>query len=393
MLIKFTCKHCGGRLETEGDDAGKSIVCPVCSGQVVVPGAIGPGYVIGGFRIERRLAEGGMGEVYLATQLSMERPVALKILPPAVTRDPALIEQFLREVRILAKLDHPNVVTAFEAGEDAGVHYLAMQYVEGETLAQRLKRAGPLSEPEALRVALSIAQALQHAWEKHQLLHHDVKPDNIMLDRHGEAYLMDVGISAVFREKQADGGEFVEGTPEYMSPERIQGQREPDPRSDIYSLGATLYEALTGAPPFSGKTPAETMAAQVNQPIPLLRPHKPAITENCERLVEWMLAKQPARRHAGWDVLIADLQRVGQAHRGRQGPAGPPRGRAAPSQVDLRRARGRGGGRLCPDRSGSVCRAAHGPPGGGPAGRTGRRRVGLEYGARPGARIRAAASG
>mgnify|MGYP000471754866 CR=1 FL=1 len=311
MRFPFSCPHCGTRLEAVGEQAGTDTNCPACGrGVTVPPKTVAPGAVIGGFRVERLLAEGGRGTVYLATQLSMDRVVALKILPPDMAADPALVEQFLNEARLQAKLDHPNVVAAYEAGEDDGYYYLAMKYVTGENLAERLRRRGRLPEREALRYALSVARALEYAWTQHRILHHDVKPANILVDTAGEAYLLDMGISGRFRERSQVGSEWIEGTPEYMSPERIRGQREPDPRSDMYSLGVTLYELLALEPAFPEEG-SQALARRIDQEEPRrLGRLCPGIPADLETVVQKAMAKQRDDRYPTAQEFADDLRRV-----------------------------------------------------------------------------------
>jgi len=288
------------------------MACPHCQATIEVPRArIGPGTTIGGFRILKLIGAGGMGEVYLARQLSLDRDVALKIFPPQLVADKERVARFLQEVRLLARLEHPNIVTAHEAGEDDGVLFMAMAYVNGEPLDALILREGFVPESRALAIVKKVAEALAYAWNEHKLLHRDIKPSNILLDARGEPKLADLGLS---RRADLQSGDTTEeeilGTPNYMSPEQVEGRQEIDCRSDMYSLGATLYHMLTGRLPFHANTVNETLQKQLTETLPDPRIFQPNISEACVHLLEIMLAKDPDQRHPTWEALIADIERV-----------------------------------------------------------------------------------
>lgn len=312
MLLAFTCPKCGARLEIEAFNAGTRVPCPACGAPTEVPPAtVGPGVTVGGFRIERQIGEGGMGRVFLARQLSMDRSVALKILPTAMAADPAVAERFISEVRLSAKLDHPNLVTAYEAGQDEGVLFFAMAYVNGPTLHEKLRTGGPLSELEALTITLKIARALAYAWSEHRLLHRDIKPANILMDARGEPKLADLGLAQSLKHQQdgAASPDAILGTPNYMSPEAIEG-KPLDPRSDIYSLGATLWSMLTGQVPFDGEPPNAVLRKQLSEPLPPVTRWNPRVSADTQALLLAMLAKDPHRRIRSWEELIARIEEL-----------------------------------------------------------------------------------
>lgn len=310
MLLAFTCSKCGARLEIEASNAGTRVPCPACGAPTEVPSAtVGPGVTVGGFRIERQIGEGGMGRVFLARQLSMDRPVALKILPTAMAADPEVVERFISEVRLSAKLDHPNLVTAYEAGQDEGVLFFAMAYVNGPTLHERLRTEGPLSEVEALTITLKIARALAYAWSEHRLLHRDIKPANILLDARGEPKLADLGLARSLKHPSGGGAapDAILGTPNYMSPEAVEG--EPlEPGSDIYSLGATLWSMLTAQVPFDGEPPNTVLRRQISEPLPPVTRWNPRVSPETQALLRAMLEKDPRHRIRSWEELIARLE-------------------------------------------------------------------------------------
>ncbi len=325
MKFTFSCPECHEQLEADASMSGSRTPCPKCQSALHVPDTkIGPGVTLGGFEIEGILGRGGMGTVYLARQLSMDRQVALKVLAPALTADEQFVQRFLHEVRTLAKIEHPHIVTAHEAGEDAGHYFLAMSYVPGESLDIRVKRGGPLPEPEALRIVRCVATTLDYAWRKNRLLHRDIKPANVMVDRDGEVKLMDLGISKSFAEETGLTltGAMV-GTPCYMSPEQARNVADLDFRADMYSLGGTLYHLVTGTVPFKGSSSAEVVSQVLRDPLPPPEEKNPDISPGCSQLIRVMMAKEPELRHPSWDSLVQDVDRVTRGELPTIPPPGP----------------------------------------------------------------------
>src|SRR5436190_6853937 len=217
----------------------------------------------GRYSIDRELGRGGMGIVYMAREVHLDRPVAIKLVPPErVVAQPQLRDRFLREARLAAKLSHPNIIPIHAVEERDGFVYYVMAYVDGETLTQRVRSRGPLPATEAARMLREVAWALSYAHGQ-GLVHRDVKPDNILLEHSGGRVLVaDFGIAAAAGEASADGG--IAGTPEFMSPEQALGASV-DARSDLYSLGATAFYAFSGRFPFEGSTATEVLAKQVTE--------------------------------------------------------------------------------------------------------------------------------
>ena len=225
------------------------------------------GMIFAGYRVEELVGRGGMGVVYRATDLSLERPVALKLVAPELAEDERFRDRFLREPRLAASLDHPNVIPIYEAGEHDGQLYLAMRFVEGSDLRTILEREGKLPPQRALAVLAQVAGALDAA-HRRALVHRDVKPANVLLDEDGHAYLTDFGITKQVGGDSTDTGRVV-GTLDYLAPEQIRGDPV-DGRTDVYALGCVLYECLAGAPPFRRTTEAEILWAHMQeQPAPL----------------------------------------------------------------------------------------------------------------------------
>ena len=251
------------------------------------------------------IGAGGMGEVYRASDTSLKRTVALKIISDRQPADSASRERFLREARAMATVEHPHVVRIYSFGEAAGVTYLVMEYVEGENLADRLRRFGKLQIDEALQIARQIADGLEAAWE-HGIVHRDVKPSNILIDTKERVRVADFGLaksSDVSNEETLlTQTNSILGTPHYLSPEQARAEKV-DFRSDIYSLGVLLYEMLAGSPPFDGGSPVAIVAHHLNSPFPALREKRPDASAGLAQLVEQMTEKDPQRRPQSYAAL------------------------------------------------------------------------------------------
>lgn len=256
---------------------------------------------IPGYRIHSKIGRGGMASVYLATQESFERRVAIKIMAPALVADPDYARRFHREARIIAGLNHPHIVPVYEVGHSGDCHYLAMEYVAGGSLKEHI-RAG-LYPSDAERVLREIADALDYAGQQ-GFVHRDVKPDNIMFRDSGSAVLMDFGIARPREDKDSVTrmGSLV-GTPRYMSPEQLRGQAL-DARADLYALGVVFFEMLAGHPPFGGDDPMTIGMAHLQQPVPRL----PAEVARYQPIVDRLLAKDAAERYPNARALLQALE-------------------------------------------------------------------------------------
>ena len=258
--------------------------------------------VAGRYSIDRELGRGGMGVVYLAKEVDLDRPVAIELLPPEMAAVPGLRARFLTEARTAAKLSHPNIIPIHVVDEVADFVFFAMAYVDGETLAERVGRRGPLPPSEAARLLREVAWALAHA-HAHGVVHRDVKPDNILLEAGtGRALVADFGIAAAGGAGPAE----VTGTPEFMSPEQALGKAV-DARSDIYAFGATAYFALSGTLPFQGASPTEVLARQVTEVPRPLTTVAGALPRKLVQIVERCLAKDPAERPQSAEVIGEQL--------------------------------------------------------------------------------------
>jgi CHASE2 domain-containing sensor protein len=256
--------------------------------------AIGPESVIAGYRIVALLGRGGMGVVYESVQLTLDRPVALKLINPARVDDEEFRARFVRESHVAAGLEHPHVIPVYEAREDGGLLFIAMRLVRGPSLADVLAREAPLAPLHAARLIAQVASALGAAHAR-GLVHRDVKPANILLHERDHTYLSDFGVT---RELGEDGlttaGEML-GTVDYMAPEQCRGERV-GPAADIYSLGCVLYEAITGRVPYPGASEAERIAAHLHDPVPRASEHWPAVPAALDRVIATALDKTPGKR-------------------------------------------------------------------------------------------------
>lgn len=260
----------------------------------------------GRYRLESKLGSGGMSTVYLARDETLERWIAAKIMHREISDDPAQLERFRREARAVAQLSHPNVVSVIDAGEDAGHPYIVFEYVEGETLKQRIERHGRLPLDEAAAYAIEVGRGLSVAHARN-LVHRDVKPQNVLIDAEGRAKVTDFGIARSLDSAGLTATGRVLGTTDYVSPEQAMGHAV-DARSDIYSLGVVLYEMLTGHPPFSAETLVGVAMKHVNERMPDVQRRRPETSSALAAVVERSTAKEPKRRYPGMADMLRDLE-------------------------------------------------------------------------------------
>ena len=267
---------------------------------------------IANFEIVSKLGEGSMGSVFKARQRGMDRVVALKLLSPQLAKDEDFRQRFIKEARAVAKLNHPHIVSGIDVGEYNRVYYFAMEFVDGQTLAQRMEACGGrLSEKESLESARQTALALEHA-HQNGLLHRDVKPENILVDKNGVTKLADLGLVRINRPGEDFSAEkgLAIGTPFYISPEQAQGLLDITPATDIYSLGATLYHILTGEPPFDAPTGREIMKKHVRDPVPDPRTVNPTLSARTARICMKCMQKDPKDRYRNCEALAKDLEKA-----------------------------------------------------------------------------------
>ncbi|MCA9525930.1 MAG: protein kinase, partial [Myxococcales bacterium] len=320
------CDRCGASLTVvPGDDLDS------------YPSPVEPGTIIEGkYEILTEIERGGMGVVYRGHDVSLNRKVAIKVLPEHFNANPDVIARFKREARALASLDHPNIVPVYAIGQHERCHYFAMKYLEGRTVAEELKvmrdRGGPFFDEHAVVHVLSeVARGLSHA-HRRGLVHRDIKPSNIMVGPDRHITIMDLGIV-----KQQGSGTpltragVVFGTPEYMAPEQAQGQSPPDATTDLYALGIVAYEMLVGEPPFHGPTPIEVVLRHIQEDAVPIDRRRPDVNVELQSVIFRMIAKAPQARFQTAEEVLAALEAVALG----PAPAARPRRGASIAQDDL----------------------------------------------------------
>ncbi|MCZ6601926.1 MAG: serine/threonine protein kinase [Planctomycetota bacterium] len=338
----LSCKACKTETGAKSLDPKNAFVCPSCektlslpeedtalnafetmiqepAGKAKVDEIIGR--VLGGCKLERKIGEGGMGAVYQATQEYLGRQVAVKILPEYYVHQAGFVDRFLRESRSAALVIHPNVVQVMDAGQEGSLHYIIMEFVPGKSLQDILDKDGKIPLDKALEYTRQTAMGLAAASE-HNIVHRDVKPDNIRINPRGVAKVADFGLAKdVQTSTQVTMTGAVLGTPLYMSPEQARGEPT-DFRSDIYSLGATLYHLIAGQPPFTGKSAMAILEKQTLQELPPIRENAPDCTPEAEDLIGRMMAKNPDERFESYDELVKTIEDIqGGVSSGRKGAA------------------------------------------------------------------------
>jgi serine/threonine-protein kinase len=295
---------------------------------------------ITGYKILEKIGQGSMGSIFKAVQLSMDRVVALKILAPKYAENRRFVERFLREARAVAKLNHPNIIQGFDVGESGGVHYFAMEYIDGPTVGSLMKRGGALEEKRATRIAMQVCKALVHA-EQHGLLHRDIKPDNIMLTRDGVAKLCDLGLAKITSgSPSATNPGASMGTPYYVSPEQARGEADVDIRTDIYSLGATYYHMACGTVPFLGETAAVVISKALTEELESPRKRNGDISKDVDFVIKKMMERDRDNRYQTAKELLEVLEKVLEGKPiGRGNPRGSRRTRTAGVGNKIRRRR------------------------------------------------------
>jgi serine/threonine-protein kinase len=271
----------------------------------------------GRYKLEAKLGSGGMSTVYLARDTTLDRSVAVKVLHREMSEQADQLQRFRQEARAVAKLSHPNVVAVIDAGEDGGHPYIVFEYVEGETLKQRINRIGALDVQEALAYAIEVARGLTVAHNRN-MVHRDIKPQNVLIDSEGRAKLTDFGISRQLEQDGMTATGRVLGTTDYVAPEQAMGHPV-DQRSDVYSLGVVLYEMLTGQVPFTADSQVGVAMKHVNEELPDVQQHRPELSAAAAHVVEHATAKDPAERYQQVSALIEDLSTALEVEAARAG--------------------------------------------------------------------------
>jgi serine/threonine protein kinase len=273
------------------------------------------GLVLGDYVVLEKIGQGSMGQVFRAVHRRMDRVVAIKVLPPEAMKSAEAVQRFKQEAKVTARLEHAHIVTAYDAGESEGMCFLVMQYIKGQNLDDLVRKKGRLPVARAITFILHAAKGLDHA-HRQGVTHRDIKPSNLLLDSHGIVRVLDLGLARL-HETAVGGGTTVirltlpgqtMGTAYYMSPEQATDTRQADARSDIYSLGCTLFYLLTGEPPYMGNTVAQTLLEHHEAPIPSLRKQRSEIPKQLDSVFQKMLAKKPEDRYQEMSQVIAALE-------------------------------------------------------------------------------------
>lgn len=271
-----------------------------------------PPIKIPGVRFEHLIGTGGMSEVWLGYHGGLDKEVAIKVMTREAAATGEDVRQFMLESRVMEDIRHPNIVHSYEADCRDGRYYFIMDYVSGYTFAMLLVHKSRVGEEDAMVVLDSVAQALAFAWKEYGVVHCDLKPDNLMVDGDGLVKIMDMGLCQCLGMRRGDASsplkEMIAGTPAYMSPEQIYGDRDLDPRSDIYCMGATLYHLTAGRILFPELDNDDTLRAHVNPEsiAPDPRNFAPGLSEGFVRILSKMCAKDKACRYSDWDAVLAD---------------------------------------------------------------------------------------
>ena len=270
-----------------------------------------PTQAIPGYQMMKKLGAGAMAAVFLAKQLSLDRLVAIKILPQKVSSDPKFIERFYKEGRAAAKLNDQNIVGALDVGQAGEIHYFVMEYVDGESLHDRILRQRRMSEKESIQIVMQVAKALKHAHQQ-GFIHRDIKPKNIMINKAEVVKLADLGLARALSDREAAETEAGKafGTPYYISPEQAKGKADIGPSADIYGLGATFYHMVTGKVPFEGKNPTEVMQKQIREPLVPPDHVVAELSNGVALIIEMMMEKNPKDRYQNASQLLEDLEVV-----------------------------------------------------------------------------------
>ncbi|MDA0810314.1 MAG: serine/threonine-protein kinase [Planctomycetota bacterium] len=267
---------------------------------------------LGDFKLLKKLGQGGMGEVYLAKQVSLDRQVALKILSKEMAKKPGFVERFVREARAMARIDHPNAVKVYAADSDKGLNYVGIEYIDGQSMQDWVDQIGTLEVGDAINVVLSCADALNHAHELN-LIHRDIKPDNILVTKKGVVKVADFGLAKALDDEDmsmTQSGTGL-GTPLYMPPEQARDAKNVDHRTDIYALGCTFYYFLTGKLPFEGDSVLKLIVAKEKGQYPAARSLNSKIPEKLSLMIDKMIQKEPKHRYSSCAEIIKDLDQLG----------------------------------------------------------------------------------
>lgn len=315
MEVRCKSLECGATFQRSPEDTGRIVHCPECGEPTEIPASYESCHIgrrIGDCEIVRRIAKGGMGEVYEAIQTRLDRRVAIKILSPQLASNEAFISRFIREAKAAASLNHPHIVQVHDFGKEGQEYYLVMEFVEGEDLSRHVTHHGALSVADTLRLALQTAKALSEARQK-GIIHRDIKPANLLLNARGDIKVSDMGLAKDLTEDlELTATGIGIGSPHFIAPEQADDAKTVDHRADIYSLGISMMYMLTGKKPFEGSSAFSVVLAHASKPLPSGQELGTELPDHVEQLIQRMTAKDPSARYPDYTSLISDLHRVSE---------------------------------------------------------------------------------
>ncbi len=299
-MVTLACAKCGNVIDVTGLDPGDGITCPYCAHEFQITRQFG------NFLLERQIGSGGMGAVYLGRDVSLNRVVAVKVLKPELVSDQKFLATFLREAEITASLNHPNIVQVFAFGQQEGVYYMVVEFISGGSLDDKIASLGQITELEGIEIGLAVARGLDCALQRGGLIHRDIKPGNILFNANNTPKVVDFGLSLSFDTTDHFNGE-IWGTPYYVAPEKLE--REPETfKSDLYSLGATLFHAISGRPPYEGEDPNAVAMKHLNGNVVSLKAFVPDISDQTAYAVSKAMARYPEDRYESYAAFIEQLE-------------------------------------------------------------------------------------
>ncbi len=299
-MVTTTCARCGNLIDVTGLEAGDGITCPYCGNDFAITRQFG------NFLLERQIGSGGMGAVYLGRDMTLNRVVAVKVLKPELVSDKKFLDTFLREAEITASLNHPNVVQVYAFGQHEGVYYMVVEYIPGGSLDDRIADRGQITEMEGIEIGIAVARGLACALQRGGLIHRDIKPGNILFNANNVPKVVDFGLSLSYDTTDHFDGE-IWGTPYYVAPEKLERETETF-KSDLYSLGATIFHAMSGRPPYEGEDPNAVAMMHLNGNVVSLKAFVPDISDQTAYAVAKAMARYPEDRYESYAAFIEQLE-------------------------------------------------------------------------------------
>jgi serine/threonine protein kinase len=299
-MVTTACPSCQNVIDVTGLEPGDGITCPYCQHEFNITRQFG------NFLLEKQLGAGGMGAVYLGQDTVLNRTVAVKVLRPELVSDQKFMATFLREAEITASLNHPNIVQVYAFGQHEDVYYMVVEYISGGSLDDRITNRGRITELEGIETGIAVARGLECALERGGLIHRDIKPGNILFNQNNTPKVVDFGLSLSYETADHFEGE-IWGTPYYVAPEKLERKPE-DFRSDLYSLGATLFHAISGRPPYEGKDPNEVAMKHLSGSVVSLKAFVPDISDQTTYAVSRAMAREPDDRYQSYAEFIEQLE-------------------------------------------------------------------------------------